>query len=541
MTPGRSDTRAGSDSFGRVLHAEWTKFRTVRGWIIGLIVGVLVMVGLGLFVGGNVSIGCGTPNGPQLSGKACLPYIPIGPGGEPVTDSFSFVHQPLAGNGSITTQVTSLTGQYQVGHGNGPVAAPGQGIPVSMASGTEPWAKAGIMVKASTHQGSAYAAMMVTGSHGVRMQYNYTGDIAGLPGKASASAPRWLRLTRSGDVLTGYDSADGSHWTRVGTVTLTGLPSTIAAGLFTTSPEHVTVDPFSRRGNSVLTPSQATGGFGHVGLADGWTSGRWAGTAIGAGNNADYQVQSPGSARSYTQTGGRFSVTGSGDIAPVVAGRGSGFPTYNINQLLVGVLGGLIAMIVVATMFMTAEYRRGLIRSTFAAAPRRGRVLAAKAIVAGLVTFVAGLIATLIAVPVGARLAADKGEIVLPVSWLTEVQVVAGTAALLAVAAVLAVALGAIMRRSAAVVTTVIVAIMLPYFLCLTVLPEAAADWVLRLTPAAAFAIQQSVTAYAQVNATYSPTNGYFPLAPLAGFAVLCAYAAAALVLASFLLNRRDA
>ena len=55
-----------------------------------------------------------------------------------------------------------------------------------------------------------------------------------------------------------------------------------------------------------------------------------------------------------------------------------------------GTFAGLIAVIVVATIFITAEYRRGRIRITLAASPRRGRVLAAKAIVIGSVTFVAG-------------------------------------------------------------------------------------------------------------------------------------------------------
>jgi uncharacterized membrane protein len=63
----------------------------------------------------------------------------------------------------------------------------------------------------------------------------------------------------------------------------------------------------------------------------------------------------------------------------------------------------------------------------------------------------------------------------------------------------------------------------------------------LRLTPAAAFAIQQTVTQYPQVAGTYTPGNGYFPLAPWAGFAVLCGYTACALALAAFLLHRRDA
>ena len=75
-------------------------------------------------------------------------------------------------------------------------------------------------------------------------------------------------------------------------------------------------------------------------------------------------------------------MTGSGDIAPIPAGKSAGGP-QPISGYLAGTFAGLIALIVVATMFMTAEYRRGLIRITLAASPRRGRVLAAKAIVIG--------------------------------------------------------------------------------------------------------------------------------------------------------------
>ena len=72
-------------------------------------------------------------------------------------------------------------------------------------------------------------------------------------------------------------------------------------------------------------------------------------------------------------------------------------------------------------------------------------------------------------------------------------------------------------------------------------LPTGVAQWLLRVTPAAAFAIQQSVPRYPQVSYDYSPANGYFPLAPWAGFAVLCAWAAVALGLAVVLIRRRDA
>jgi hypothetical protein len=43
------------------------------------------------------------------------------------------------------------------------------------------------------------------------------------------------------------------------------------------------------------------------------------------------------------------------------------------------------------------------------------------------------------------------------------------------------------------------------------------------------------------VSSAYTPFNGYYPLAPWAGFAVLCGYAAVALALAIFLLRQRDA
>jgi ABC-type transport system involved in multi-copper enzyme maturation permease subunit len=162
--------------------------------------------------------------------------------------------------------------------------------------------------------------------------------------------------------------------------------------------------------------------------------------------------------------------------------------------------------------------------------------------VLGSVAFVAGLAAAAIAVPLGARILRANGNSLYPVSSPTQVRVVAGTAALLAVAAVLALAVGTLLRRSAAAVTVVIVALVLPYLLAVaSVLPTGAAEWLLRLTPAAAFAIQQSLHQYPQVTAAYTPVAGYFPLAPWAGFAVLCGYAALALGLAVSRLRRRDA
>jgi ABC-type transport system involved in multi-copper enzyme maturation permease subunit len=509
ITPYRSGLQGGRHGFAQLLRAEWTKFRTVRGWLIAMIIAALAIVGIGLL--NHSSCETATSGGGTV---ACSPVV--GPGGEAVTDSFYFVHQPLAAGGSITVRATSLAGQS-----GGQASLP-------------PWSKAGIIIKASTRPGSAYAAMMVTGRHGVRMQYDYTGDIAGLPGAVSAASPRWLRLTRSGDTVAGYESVNGVRWTRVGAVRLAGLPATVQAGVLAASPGSSQSTSQSVAGGSTVGGiATATATFDHVSIGSRRPGGGWAGENVGgaAGGSA------PGTG--FRQAGGIFTVTGSGDIAPGSA-DGGGTP---VEQTLIGVFGGLIAVIVVAAMFMTAEYRRGLIRITLAASPGRGQVLAAKAVVIASVAFIAGLAGAALAVPLGERLLRASGNYILPVSALTEIRVIAGTAALLAVAAVLALALGALLRSSAAAITAAITAIVLPYLLVITLaaLPGGAADWLLRLTPAAGFAIQQSMPQYSQVAASYTPSNGYYPLAPWAGFAVLCGYAVLALGLAVILIRRRDA
>jgi ABC-type transport system involved in multi-copper enzyme maturation permease subunit len=521
IAPYRSAAPAGPDRFAQLLWAEWTKFRSVRGWVTGMLVAGLLTVGVGLLSHSE----CGSQTGPSApvvtGGPGCTHSL--GPGGEPVTDDFYFVHQPFAGDGSIIVRVTSMT------RSSSPDGVSAQ----DLRAGLQPWSKAGIIIKAAVTAGSAYAAMMVTGSHGVRMQWNFTGDTAGLGGAPSAASPRWLRLTRTGDTITGYDSLDGAVWVRVGAVTLAGLPSTIPAGLFAASPDVEAVSSRSIGGGSGSGgPSQATATFDHVTMQSARPAGAWTGTAVGGPSGGPYPVLG------YHQAGGELVVAGSGDIAPVVdPGAGS------VAKSQIGAFAGLIAAVIVAAMFITAEYRRGLIRVTLTASPRRNRVLAAKAVVIGAATFVVGLPSAVAALLISEPMARSRGIFIDPVSALTEVRVLAGTALLLAVAAILALALGTVLRRGALAVTAVIAVVVLPYFFAgpLSVLPAGAADWLLRLTPAAGFAIQQPYPAYPQVTGSFTPQDGYYPLAPWAGFAVLCAWTALALGLAMYLLRRRDA
>ena len=98
------------DRFVRLLRAEWTKFRTVPGWVITILVAAALPTGFALLNMGQCG-GCTAPL--------------TGPGGGAVTDQFSFVHRALAGNGSITVRVTSLTGLYSSsGGGESAVGGP---------------------------------------------------------------------------------------------------------------------------------------------------------------------------------------------------------------------------------------------------------------------------------------------------------------------------------------------------------------------------------------------------------------------------------
>jgi ABC-type transport system involved in multi-copper enzyme maturation permease subunit len=201
-----------------------------------------------------------------------------------------------------------------------------------------------------------------------------------------------------------------------------------------------------------------------------------------------------------------------------------------------GTIVALLIVIVLATLFATSEFRRGLIRTTFAASPCRGQVLAAKAVVAGSLAFAAGAAATALAEAITRHVLAANGSYLFPQSGLTLTRVIIGTGLLLGLAAALAVALGAMLRRGAMAVAAGIVLLVLP-----GILGAQSGNWLMRFTPTAAFAIQATLPRSYLVTSAYTPPNGYFPVGPWAGLAVLAAYTAAALGAATWLLFRRDA
>ncbi|MFC3454144.1 hypothetical protein [Amycolatopsis speibonae] len=478
------------------LRQEWRAFLS-RGRTIALIVAMAVVVLSGLLFAFSNRSTCS-----RETVEVACPADPRGPLGEAVSDTFYFGHRSLTGDGGITVRMTSMTGTITY-----PPPDHDEIVP-----GLVPWAKTGIMIKDGVTQGSSYAALMLTGANGVRMQSDYVHDTAGSPGGVSPQAPRWLRLTRSGDTVTGYESPDGAHWTQVGTAVLTGVAETVQIGLFATSPGDLTLRPTGLGGSSSeVRFTQASATFDNV-TPTGVAEAGWRADAVGemGGTEWEREHQAPG----LVTADGTFTVTGSGDIGPIGTA-----PGFDVTDTLIGLVLGLVVVIVVA-----ARFRRPGVE-----------VSAARSVVLGGATFMTGLVMAGVALPVGVAFMRANGGTVRPMSTLDELGIIVGVAGLIAFAALFTFALGALFRRAWAASLVAIAAIVIPSVLtAFPLLPDTLADWLLSLTPAAGFAVLRAKHEYPQVVAHYSPSEGYFPLPGWAGLAVLGGYAAVLLAFAFF-------
>lgn len=145
-------------------------------------------------------------------------------------DQSQIAYQTLTGDGQIVARVTSQTNTGG------------------------PWAKAGVFIKASPQAGSQYASVHTTPGNGIRMQFNYTNDVAG----GSYAFPVWLKLVRAGNTITAYRSADGTTWTQLGSTTNVNLPSTAIIGLFNCATSDTTLSTATFDNVAVTGGAQAT-------------------------------------------------------------------------------------------------------------------------------------------------------------------------------------------------------------------------------------------------------------------------------------------
>ncbi len=157
-------------------------------------------------------IGGATPTGGQtLTNSAWT----IQAGGGDIwgtADSFHYVWQSLAGDGMLSANVTAQTN-------------------------TDPWAKAGVMVRASADPGAPYYAIFVTPGNGVAVQYRATQGGQTSQVTQAGTTPIYVQIVRTGSSYSAYTSSDGANWTMVAgsTVSLANLSGSLLAGLATTA------------------------------------------------------------------------------------------------------------------------------------------------------------------------------------------------------------------------------------------------------------------------------------------------------------------
>jgi len=107
------------------------------------------------------------------------------------TDEFRFAYKQLNGDGSITARIDSLTDVHD-------------------------WAKAGVMIREGLDDGNLQAHMIVAPRE--RTEWLFRDQILGnTTGPATdvgtTPFPHWVRVTRSGNTITGQHSTDGATWT----------------------------------------------------------------------------------------------------------------------------------------------------------------------------------------------------------------------------------------------------------------------------------------------------------------------------------------
>lgn len=193
-----------------------------------------------------------------------------------------------------------------------------------------------------------------------------------------------------------------------------------------------------------------------------------------------------------------------------------------------GMMFAQITAIVLGTLTVTSEYGTGMIRATLAATPRRGRVLAAKALVLAGTLFVAGTVTALAGYFAGNWFFERQG-IGIALSDDGVLRAMFGSGLYLAGLGLLAAAVGLLVRHTAAALS-VVLALVFVVGNMVFLLPGAWGEWIGKVMPGNA---GSSIAAPVSFNPTL--------LDPWIGFAVFSGEVAALLLVGYLTFRRRDA
>jgi regulation of enolase protein 1 (concanavalin A-like superfamily) len=113
-------------------------------------------------------------------------------------DGFQFVYQPWRGDAQIVARVLSQ-------------------------DNTDPWAKAGLMVRTSLRPDAAHLMLAATVQNGLSLiKREQDNQSATAQSAASPAAQPWLKLMRHGTVVNAFTSSDGVNWSWIDTQILNG-------------------------------------------------------------------------------------------------------------------------------------------------------------------------------------------------------------------------------------------------------------------------------------------------------------------------------
>lgn len=200
---------------------------------------------------------------------------------------------------------------------------------------------------------------------------------------------------------------------------------------------------------------------------------------------------------------------------------------YQMAQLAVAVLGVLT---------ISGEYSTGMVRSTFAAVPRRVPVLAAKALVLTGAVLVVSLVSMALSY-VATMPFHDDLQATFDLTDAETLRMTVGLPLYLAAIALLAFVVGALLRHSAGALTAVI-ALLLVVENVLMIIPLRAIELISPFLPSTAG--RRLLFDSEMLAMTDAATNGAH-LSPWQGYGVLLAWVVALGALAAVLLRRRDA
>ena len=163
------------------------------------------------------------------------------------SDQFHYAYVPLSGDGEIVARV------------------------VDNGTGSNNWAKGGVMIRETLDPDSKHSIMALTGSEGGGITFQgrpVTGERSNsMHGDITASPPHWVKLTREGNTITAYHSADGVYW-ELFTDTVTDgditnpidveMVDPVLIGLFVTSHQDGEIRTYTFDNMSVIKPVDVT-------------------------------------------------------------------------------------------------------------------------------------------------------------------------------------------------------------------------------------------------------------------------------------------